>query len=212
MLAVEMTTNLPSLILPAVHRARETDIASLSKMLAHAYVADPVSRWLIPGDEQWIRFARPYFAFLLRSALAEGVLFKNEDSSAAALWRRPNSPGPSGPGRLGKALHGLRMLSLLRARSSRGVRLARLLEEAHPQEPHWFMQFVAVESTCRGRGLASSILRPMLERCDADGQVAYLESSNPGNTPIFQHLGFEVCGKIDLSPGPTILCMRRAPQ
>lgn len=209
MLADEMMTNLPSLTLPAVHRARETDTAALSKMLAHAYVADPVSRWLIPGDEQWIRFARPYFAFLLRSALAEGMLFSNEDQSAAALWRRPN---PSEPGRLGKALHGLRMLSLLRARSSRGIRLARLLEEAHPQEPHWFLQLVAVESTSRGKGLASSVLRPVLERCDADGQVAYLESSNPGNTPIFQHLGFEVCGKIDLSPGPTILCMRRAPQ
>jgi len=204
-----MTTHLPSLTIPAVRRAQERDLAPLSEMLAHAYVADPVSRWLIPGDEQWTRFARPYFAFLLRSALAEGVLYRNEDSSAAALWRQPN---PAEPGRLGKALHGLRMLSLLRARSRRGVRLAKLLEEAHPKEPHWFLQFVAVESTCRGKGLASSVLGPVLERCDAAGQVAYLESSNPGNTPIFQHWGFEVCGKIDLSPGPTILCMRRAPQ
>lgn len=178
-------------------------------MLAHAYVADPVSRWLIPGDEQWTRFARPYFAFLLRSALAEGVLYKNEENTSAALWRQPNH---AEPGRLGKALHGLRMLSLLRARSSRGVRLAKLLEEAHPKEPHWFLQFVAVESTSRGKGFASSVLHPVLERCDAEGQVAYLESSNPGNTPIFQHFGFEVCGKIDLAPGPTILCMRRAPQ
>ncbi len=209
MLANEMTTPLPSLTLPPVQRAQERDVASLSNMLAHAYIGDPVSRWLIPGDEQWTRFAGPYFAFLLRSALKEGVLIKNADATAAALWRQPN---PTAHGRLGKALHGLRMLSLLRARSSRGVRLARLLEEAHPSEPHWFLQFVAVESRLRGNGLASSVLRPGLERCDQQGQVAYLESSNPGNTPIFQHFGFEVCGKIDLSPGPTILCMRRAPQ
>ena len=42
--------------------------------------------------------------------------------------------------------------------------------------------------------------------------MAYLESSHPGNAPIFQHFGFEVHDKIDLAPGPMILCMRRAPQ
>ncbi len=204
-----MKTTLPSLKLPSVRRAQPGDLGQLSEMLAHAYVADPVSRWLIPGDEQWTRYARPYFGFLLRSAFAEGELFANEDCSAAALWRKPN---PAERGRLGKALHGLRMLSLLRARSARGIRLARLLEEAHPPEPHWFLQFVAVEALRRGTGLGGSVLRPVLERCDREGQVAYLESSNPANTPIFQHFGFEVCGKIDLSPGPVILCLRRQPQ
>jgi ribosomal protein S18 acetylase RimI-like enzyme len=206
---IEMQTQLPRLELPEVHRAHEREVSSLSEMLAHAYVADPVSRWLIPGDEQWTRFAHKYFSFLIRNAANDGVLFANEDSTAAALWKRPN---PAQPGRIGKALYGLRMLSLLRARSARGMRLGRLLEEAHPTEPHWFLQFVGVEAHHRERGLASSVLRPVLERCDEERQAAYVETSNPANAPIFRHYGFEVYKTIDLAPGPIIRCMRRQPR
>lgn len=204
-----MQTKPPSLDLPAVRRAPERDVPALSELLAHAYIGDPLSRWLIPGDEQWTRFAHKYFAFLIRSLGEDGVLLANEDATACALWQRPN---PHARGPLGRAWHGVRMMTLLRARSSRGVRLARLLEEHEIHEPHWHLQFLAVDSHQRGERLASSVLRPMLDRCDAEGHAACVESSNAANTPVFQHFGFEVRNKFDLAPRLTISRLWRRPQ
>ena len=45
------------------------------------------------------------------------------------------------------------------------------------------------------------LLAATLERVDAEGAPAYLESSNPINTPRYERLGFSVCGRVRAARG-----------
>ncbi len=52
-----------------------------------------------------------------------------------------------------------------------------------------------------------------LRRCDADGLIAYLESSNPRNISLYERHGFEIMGKIQAGTLPTLyLVIREARQ
>ena len=43
-----------------------------------------------------------------------------------------------------------------------------------------------------------------LQRCDEDGLIAYLESSNPRNLSLYERHGFEIIGKIQAGTSPTL--------
>ncbi len=50
----------------------------------------------------------------------------------------------------------------------------------------------------RGQGLASRLIRPLLEEFDKKKLACYLETHNPSNVAIYEHFGFKVVeeGKI----------------
>eukprot|EP01041_Mallomonas_annulata_P030478 gene30478-52615_t len=71
----------------------------------------------------------------------------------------------------------------------------------HPEEPHWYLSMIGVDPSHHGQGLGSALLKAGLQRCDADGLPAYLESSNPKNVPLYERFGlgtsrrcFRCCG------------------
>jgi ribosomal protein S18 acetylase RimI-like enzyme len=61
----------------------------------------------------------------------------------------------------------------------------------------------------QGRGYGSALLRHALEQIDRDGQLAYLESTNPANVPLYQRHGFEVVGTIQVDDAPPMIPMVR---
>ena len=44
----------------------------------------------------------------------------------------------------------------------------------------------------QGRGVGATVIRPVLDRCDADGLPAYLESSSVTNVSFYERLGFRI--------------------
>jgi GNAT superfamily N-acetyltransferase len=86
-------------------------------------------------------------------------------------------------------------------------------EAAHPSaEPHYYLSLLGTNPDQRGRGLGMGLLAATLERIDAEGAPAFLESSNPVNTPRYERLGFVVCGEFELPDGgPSVTQMWRDP-
>ncbi len=65
----------------------------------------------------------------------------------------------------------------------------------------------------QGWGHGSARLRRhALEQCDRDGVIAYLESSNPRNIPLYERHGFASLGSIQAGSSPTIVPMLRRPR
>jgi len=54
------------------------------------------------------------------------------------------------------------------------------------------------------------LMKTALERVDAEGLPAYLESSNARNVSLYERHGFEVIGEIQHGSSPTMLPMYRA--
>jgi hypothetical protein len=53
------------------------------------------------------------------------------------------------------------------------------------------------------------VLRPVFERCDADGVGIYLESSKERNISFYARHGFRVTGEVRLPRGPRMWLMWR---
>lgn len=51
---------------------------------------------------------------------------------------------------------------------------------------------VAVDPDLQGRGWAGKLIRPVLAELDGSGASCCLETQNPGNVPLYEHLGFRV--------------------
>ena len=75
------------------------------------------------------------------------------------------------------------------------------MSEVHPSEPHWYLEGLGTHPDWQRRGLASAVLDPVLEQCDADRLPAYLETQRETNVPFYRRHGFEVIGTKQLPDG-----------
>jgi ribosomal protein S18 acetylase RimI-like enzyme len=95
-------------------------------------------------------------------------------------------------------------------RMRRGGALSDAMERTHPQEPHFYLYFLAVDPALQGMGLGSRILDATLKRIDEMGLPAYLENSNPRNTPLYKRAGFLARKNIAPEGAPPLIPMWRA--
>jgi GNAT superfamily N-acetyltransferase len=98
----------------------------------------------------------------------------------------------------------------MRTASRRALALNRAAAEAHPGEPHWYLGILGTDPAHQGCGVASALVKPILEQCDADGVPAYLESSKRDNIPFYERHGFRVTGEVQVDDGPTLWPMLRS--
>ena len=139
-------------------------------------------------------------------AFTKGTAYYVDDGySAAALWLPPNVPPDED-----------KLTSLVQRTVSEQIQKDFLsvfeqMGHYHPSEPHWFLPFMGVDPFQQGKGFGSALLQHTLTQCDRDSKLAYLESTNPKNVPLYQRHGFEVLGTIQVGTSPSIFPMLRRP-
>lgn len=79
-------------------------------------------------------------------------------------------------------------------------------------EPHYYLFLLGTRPESQGHGLGSSLMAPVLERCDRDRVPAYLEATSERNVPLYLRHGFEVTAEIQIPGGPKMWPMWRAPK
>ena len=57
---------------------------------------------------------------------------------------------------------------------------------------HWYLSGLGVDTPLQGRGYASRLLRPFLERADQEKLPCYLETNDEKDVAIYCHLGFKI--------------------
>ena len=194
-----------------MYKATEADVDPVATALAKAFDDDPVMMWLFPDDASRPRRLAGLFTILMRRQhLVHGEIWTLDGFPGAALWDPPDK------WKLPMRDQLLSLPSLLRVLGSRlitGMSSLAQVEKQHPQEPHWYLAVLGTEPAMQGKGIGSSLITPVLERCDTEGLPAYLESSKEKNIPFYSRHGFEVTGEIKLGKsGPTVWPMWRNPK
>jgi len=85
------------------------------------------------------------------------------------------------------------------------------MEKEHPKEPHWYLFALGTRPEARGKGLASSVISAVTRRCDETNMPAYLENTNPLNTPLYERHGFKTRKTIQVDGKVPISFMYRIP-
>jgi GNAT superfamily N-acetyltransferase len=202
---------MPALRMPAaeVRALRADDVDACAAGLALAFGADPVYRYIHPGAGEWERVGPRFFAILLRHFAAHATVLTTGAAGAVAIWTPPEPRGPGAFARLGFTL---RLGALLGRRIPRGARVGTALESLHCARPHWYLAILGTAPSAQGRGLASSVLAPILARCDAAGLPARLETATESNLPFYAARGFAVVGEaLVAGGGPRLWALERAP-
>ena len=89
--------------------------------------------------------------------------------------------------------------------------IGQAFDDAHPNEPHFYLSLLATNPAARGRGLGMDLVRDGLARIDALGMPAYLESSNPAaNDARYKSVGFEPIDELVMPSGHRVTTMWRA--
>jgi len=187
------------LIDPDSEESRRAAVSTLTL----AFAADPIMRWLYPEPAAYLE-AFPGFAAAFGAASFDaGTAWVSDGASGTACWQPPGVL-------LDEEAMGVALFSTIdEARHATTEALVGKMDEFHPQEPHWYLAIIGVDAARQGRGLGAQLMEAALARCDEDGVIAYLESSNPANIPLYQRHGFEVIGEIQVGDMPVMTPMLR---
>jgi GNAT superfamily N-acetyltransferase len=94
----------------------------------------------------------------------------------------------------------------------RGGRILRVVEQAHPKVPQWYLQLLMVDPDVQRQGIGGLLQAPILERCDREGLPAWLETQKEENLAYYQRFGFElVTEHHPVEDGPSMWSLRREP-
>jgi ribosomal protein S18 acetylase RimI-like enzyme len=193
-----------------VRQATAADIPRLGDALGKAFWDDPVMRFLIPPDRPDSRL-EGLMRWEAKSSLEHQTAWMTEDGAAAALWKPPGKWKTT----YGELIVQMpTVIGFLRGRTIVGLSVLGAVEKKHPANPpHWYLAVLGTEPDGQGKGKGSAVLQPVLERCDRDGEPAYLESSKESNIPFYERHGFTVTEEVKLGKkGPSVWGMWRDPR
>jgi GNAT superfamily N-acetyltransferase len=192
----------------SAREARPSEFPSLGECLSRAFENDPIAAFLFPNPRSRRRRLASFYRLVLPILAGHGAVYTASELRGVAVWQAPSPPRP---GRIGALLGALAMISALRTASGRAQQLSRVVARSHPRKPHWYLGILGTNPADQGRGIGSSLMGPVLERCDVEGLPAYLESSKRENIPFYQRHGFRVTGELKIEGGPTLWPMLRVP-
>jgi len=196
------------------HPAIKTDVPALARVLGRAFRDDPVFCWLQPDPARRAATLAGFFAAMARHHFLAGggveVAVSGSGVGAAALWDPPGRWEQTPREQVAMIPAVIRAF---RGRLGIARALALPIKANHPEEPHWYLAMIGSDPVTRGGGFGNALMRSRLDRCDAEGAPAYLESSNPDNIGYYHRFGFEVTGEIAMpGGGPPLWPMWRAPR
>lgn len=171
--------------------------------LALAFSTDAPVRYMFPTARAYLNAFPRLATAMAGGALAAGTAWVVDDAAAAALWLAPGVQGDTA------AIIALVGETVSEERQEVLGALGDLMAQYHPDEPHWYLPLIGVDPSRQGQGLGSALLKAGLQRCDAEGLPAYLESSSPKNVPLYERHGFEVIGLIKPGDHPGLIPMYR---
>jgi len=188
-----------------VRPAKADEMTQTVGCIVAAFITDPLARFICPPPHSYLRAMPDAARAFAGRSLETGAAVVSPDFCGAALWLPPGvEPDGEALERVfrewGKPEH---LDDVLRTFEKMG--------ESHPEEPHWYLAMIGVEPNAQNRGLGAALMRHAVDRCDRDGLLAYLESSNPRNISLYERHGFEAVGLIQVGAAPPLTPMVRRP-
>jgi GNAT superfamily N-acetyltransferase len=175
------------------------------ELFGRTFADDGIVTWPFPlGDGA--ELARRQWRSIGPGMIAAGWVWEVPDAAGFATWVPPDGD---------ERYLGIELTSRDDIRSltdDAGARLGTLwdlIESRLPDEPHWYLDLIAVAPERQGQGVGSALIRFGLELAARDGVCAFLETSRRRNVDVYEHLGFRVVQTDELPDGGPFLRFMR---
>ena len=185
---------------------QKKDLERLAEVAADAYRDYPLHNWLTKGKYDEVA-SKLLMLVSLKTMTEDGVIYADsEEINGFAAWLpfgfTGNKTWPflkngglklflhTGPGMIGRLLT--------------YENYAMNLKKQFTDHYDWYLFNLSIKKEAQGKGLASKLMRPMLQFCEDERMVAYLETNKESNVGIYRHYGFELM-KEELIPKTTVM-------
>lgn len=191
---------------PIIKTATVADEQALTAVITVAFTTDPAARWTWPKPQQFLAHFSNVVKAFGGNAYAHGSAYYVDGHAGAALWLPPDvQPDQDTLSALMKNTGAAEVQKDLAS-------VFEQMESYHPKAPHWYLPMIGVDPVQQGKGYGAALMKHALIPCDRDQTLAYLESSNPKNIPLYERHGFELLGTIQVGASPPIFPMLRKPR
>ena len=173
---------------------QEKDLDRLAEVAADAYKDYPLHNWFTNGKYD-PKASKLIMQISLRTMSEDAVVYADsEEINGFAVWLPFGFTGSktlpflanggmslilhSGPGIIGRLLT--------------YETYAMNLKKEFTDNYDWYLYNLSIRKDAQGKGIASKLMRPMLQFCDDERMVVYLETNKESNVGLYQHYGFEL--------------------
>jgi ribosomal protein S18 acetylase RimI-like enzyme len=189
------------------------DLERMANIMSEAFVDDPLYAFMLPNKKTRLRSLNKIFIALSKVNIEKRRAFGvGEPLVGVAYLRMPSRPdmkaSMKSPSNFLRPLLTPFPFRHLRAR----VILKKMSElyKLYADEPHFYLEYIGVLPSAQGQGVASKLIRPLIEKADSEGVIVYLETVNRSNVALYQHYGFQCMEEATVpGTGVTIWAMRR---
>jgi GNAT superfamily N-acetyltransferase len=194
----------------------ESQISAAAATLARAFHDDPLMIYTIPEPAERARLLPEVYARMIRFGLLAGEVHTTAGAvEGAAIWMPPNAKWTR------KSLEASGMYELASLIGNDAYQRYRDVvgrewqaRERDMTDACWYLFILGVEPRVQRRGLGGALMRPVVERADAEQLACYLETENERNVAFYLKQGFEliVNGEEAGTSGVKFWTFRRMPK
>ena len=172
----------------------EKDLDRLAEGAADAYRDYPLHNWLTNGKYD-MKTSKLLMLVTLKTMTKDAVIYADsEELNGFAVWLPQGFTGNKAlpfllNGGLGLFLHsGIGFFLRLLAYENYSMGLKKEFTDHFD----WYLFNLSIKKEAQGKGIASKLMRPMLQFCDDEKMVAYLETNKECNVGLYKHYGFDL--------------------
>ena len=173
---------------------KKEDLDKLAEVSADAYKDYPLHNWFTKGKYDPVA-SKLLMQISLRTMTEDAIIYADsEEMNGFAVWLPFGFTGNKtmpflANGGLKLIFHsGLGLIGRLLTYETYAMNLKKEFTDHYD----WYLFNLSIKKDAQGKGIASKLLRPMLQFCDDEKMVAYLETNKEGNVGLYKHFGFEL--------------------
>ena len=189
-----------------LYLVQKKDLDRLAEVAADAYRDYPLHNWLTKGKYD-AKASKLIMQISLRTMTKDAVIYADsEEINGFAAWLPFGFSGNKTMpflfnGGLKLIFHsGLGIIGRLLTYEKYAMKLKKDFTDHYD----WYLYNLSVKKDAQGKGIAGKLMRPMLQFCDDERMVAYLETNKDTNVGIYQHYGFDLM-KEELIPKTPVM-------
>ena len=185
---------------------QKKDIERLAEVSADAYYDYPLHNWFTKGKYDAVA-SKLLMQTTLKTMTEDAVIYADsEEMNGFAVWIPFGFSGNKAMSFLMNG--GLKLIFHsgfgIIARLSKYENYSMGLKKEFTDNYDWYLFNLSIKKDAQGKGIASKLMRPMLQFCDDERMVAYLETNKEKNVGLYQHYGFELMRE-ELIPTTTVM-------
>jgi GNAT superfamily N-acetyltransferase len=184
--------------------------------LGRAFYDDPLFGYFVPNLLHQTKGLLGFMSGAVKDAVPFGEVWVAHTTgkvAAAAVWLPPNAYPRSTKREVMTNVRAVPAFARARGRILDSMKLLAAVDKAHKDVggPHYYLAVLGSDPSFQRVGAGSAVLAPVLERCDAEGLPAYLETQKEDNLAYYARHRFELVRKLDNPPCPPVWTLLRQP-